>query len=254
VPDVTHTLEELLALYTRPKFIVWITLQFAIIIAVVALAHISEARLDRSLQDVYIALPTTSEDEDDDLEGGRRPPNDPSRRNRKARRWSTPPAYLAINTDNLPDATQGPPLASPGAAPIRADAEHTLLAARKPGSRHDSFGVNSYRSPVTSTHQNGDHNEAKMKGMKAHSSSIRPRLADDKAQQYRLWLGIAYGSASGTLSGLCLLFAKTGIELLILTVMGNNQFKRWQSWMIVLALLVCELFQVNLPLRSRERC
>jgi uncharacterized membrane protein YhhN len=61
----------------------------------------------------------------------------------------------------------------------------------------------------------------------------------------RLWLGIAYGSASGTMSGLCLLFAKTGAELLILTVMGKNQFKRWESWMIVLALLVCALAQVR---------
>lgn len=42
-------------------------------------------------------------------------------------------------------------------------------------------------------------------------------------EKSRLILGVAYGGASGTLSGLCLLFAKTGIELLILTVVGQNQ-------------------------------
>ena len=36
-------------------------------------------------------------------------------------------------------------------------------------------------------------------------------------ERTRLFVGIAYGGASGTLSGLCLLFAKTGVELLILT-------------------------------------
>lgn len=45
----------------------------------------------------------------------------------------------------------------------------------------------------------------------------------DKIQSTKLLLGLAYGIASGTLSGLCLLFAKTGIDLLILTVIGHNQ-------------------------------
>ena len=51
----------------------------------------------------------------------------------------------------------------------------------------------------------------------------------EELERTKLILGIAYGSISGTLSGLCLLFAKTGIELLILTVLGRNQVRRTLS-------------------------
>lgn len=44
-------------------------------------------------------------------------------------------------------------------------------------------------------------------------------------ERTRLIIGLAYGIVSGVLSGLCLLFAKTGIELLILTVVGQNQVR-----------------------------
>lgn len=127
---------------------------------------------------------------------------------------------------------------------------------KKPPTRHVSFGVNDYGSTQTSPSSvNGnkaDSNEHKVRGGKGggHSSTIRPCLPHDRAERIRLWLGIAYGSASGTLSGLCLLFAKTGVELLILTVVGQNQFKRWESWMIVLALLICALLQVGRNIRG----
>ncbi|KAI5475353.1 DUF804 domain membrane protein [Pseudohyphozyma bogoriensis] len=71
-------------------------------------------------------------------------------------------------------------------------------------------------------------------------------------ERTRLILGVAYGAASGTLSGLCLLFAKTGIELLILTAVGQNQFGHYQAWMIVLVLVICallQLFYLNRALR-----
>jgi hypothetical protein len=65
-------------------------------------------------------------------------------------------------------------------------------------------------------------------------------------ERVRVWLAVAYGATSGTLSGLCLLFTKTGMEVLILTVVGKNQFGHVEAWMIILVLLVCELFQVRL--------
>jgi hypothetical protein len=70
------------------------------------------------------------------------------------------------------------------------------------------------------------------------------RETDAALTRTRLWIGIAYGSVSGTLSGLCLLFAKTGTELLILTALGTNQFKRWQSYVIVAVLLVAAILQL----------
>ena len=60
----------------------------------------------------------------------------------------------------------------------------------------------------------------------------------------RLLIAISYASFSGIISGMCLLFAKSGVELLLLTIRGKNQFWRWQSWMLLLALCVFALLQL----------
>ncbi len=61
----------------------------------------------------------------------------------------------------------------------------------------------------------------------------------------RLIVAISYASFSGILSGMCLLFAKSGTELLLLTLAGDNQFWRWQAWMLLLALVVFALLQLG---------
>lgn len=78
------------------------------------------------------------------------------------------------------------------------------------------------------------------------ASKTPATTSDHHAESHRLLVaGLAYGSCSGALSGLGLLFAKTGVELLILsTVGGQNQFGHWQAWMIVLVLLVTDLTQL----------
>ena len=285
VPEITHSLEDLLALYARPSFIVWITLQFILIAVVLGIAHWSEARLESRLQDVYIALPTGDDDEaegdgGEDTEDGESAVCDeaaglpaPVRRNgtrgnqskaarahgkqgkaRKVRRWSTPPAYLSLATEHQSPSESGPPLASPNAKSVATGLPLISFQPATPGSpdlpgtprkspRHVSFVPASYRS--SGLEDKAFSRVATGSGGSSKESTVRPRLPQDRAEKMRLWLGIAYGSASGTMSGLCLLFAKTGAELLILTVMGKNQFKRWESWMIVLALLVCALAQVR---------
>ncbi|KAG6890405.1 hypothetical protein C0995_008759 [Termitomyces sp. Mi166 len=60
----------------------------------------------------------------------------------------------------------------------------------------------------------------------------------------RLLLAISYSSFSGIISGMCLLFAKSGVELLLLTLRGQNQFWRWQAWVLVLGLVVFALLQL----------
>ena len=60
----------------------------------------------------------------------------------------------------------------------------------------------------------------------------------------RLLLAISYASASGILSGMCLLFAKSGVELLLLTIGGHNQFWRWEAWVLVLGLISFALLQL----------
>lgn len=59
-----------------------------------------------------------------------------------------------------------------------------------------------------------------------------------------LFLAISYASASGILSGMCLLFAKSGVELLLLTIGGQNQFWRWQTWLLLVGLGAFALLQL----------
>ena len=60
----------------------------------------------------------------------------------------------------------------------------------------------------------------------------------------RLWVAISYASFSGIISGMCLLFAKSGVELLLLTLKGHNQFWRWEAWMLVVGLAAFALLQL----------
>ncbi|KAI0068198.1 hypothetical protein BV25DRAFT_1793338 [Artomyces pyxidatus] len=59
-----------------------------------------------------------------------------------------------------------------------------------------------------------------------------------------LLISLSFASFSGILSGMCLIFAKSGVELLLLTVSGDNQFWRWQAWMLVLGLVGFALLQL----------
>lgn len=73
--------------------------------------------------------------------------------------------------------------------------------------------------------------------------SLSPILAVSNPRT-RISLSISYASVSGILSGMCLLFAKSGVELLLLTVRGDNQFWRWQAWLLVLGLVAFALLQL----------
>ncbi|KAJ7169905.1 hypothetical protein C8R46DRAFT_1265752 [Mycena filopes] len=82
----------------------------------------------------------------------------------------------------------------------------------------------------------------------SRSPSRSPRHADTPEMRAinrtRLILAISYASFSGIISGMCLLFAKSGVELLLLTLGGQNQFWRWQAWVLVLGLVVFALLQL----------
>ncbi|GJJ09685.1 hypothetical protein Clacol_003909 [Clathrus columnatus] len=68
----------------------------------------------------------------------------------------------------------------------------------------------------------------------------RPTLA---IRRMKLFLAVSYASISGIMSGMCLLFAKSGVELLILTAQGDNQFWRWEAWALAFGLIGFALFQ-----------
>ncbi|KAG8763475.1 hypothetical protein FRC11_003164 [Ceratobasidium sp. 423] len=69
-------------------------------------------------------------------------------------------------------------------------------------------------------------------------------LQNSASQPSATWIAISYAFVSGLLSGMCLIFAKSGVELLVLTIEGHNQFWRWESWILVLGLGIFALLQL----------
>ncbi|KAI1335353.1 DUF803 domain protein [Xylariaceae sp. FL0016] len=63
--------------------------------------------------------------------------------------------------------------------------------------------------------------------------------------KFRLTRGLIYGCISGILSAHSLLFAKSAVELILRTIAdSDNQFVHWQSWMLVLGLVILALSQL----------
>ncbi|KAI0203317.1 magnesium transporter NIPA-domain-containing protein [Astrocystis sublimbata] len=63
--------------------------------------------------------------------------------------------------------------------------------------------------------------------------------------KFRLFRGLTYGCISGILSAHSLLFAKSAVELILRTIAdSDNQFVHWQSWILVLGLVVLALSQL----------
>lgn len=66
-----------------------------------------------------------------------------------------------------------------------------------------------------------------------------------RAFRLRMLRGLSYGLISGILSAHSLLVAKSAVELIVRTVIDrNNQFNRYQSWLILLALIFLALSQL----------
>ncbi|KMP02869.1 hypothetical protein CIRG_02561 [Coccidioides immitis RMSCC 2394] len=67
--------------------------------------------------------------------------------------------------------------------------------------------------------------------------------------------GVLFGAVSGILSAHSLLVAKTAVELLVRTILDRvNQFNRWQSWIILLGLVVLSLTQLYYMHRGLKLC
>ncbi|KAI9697397.1 MAG: hypothetical protein M1836_004675 [Candelina mexicana] len=77
----------------------------------------------------------------------------------------------------------------------------------------------------------------------------------NNSPRMRLLRGMAYGAISGILSAHSLLVAKSAVELLVRTIIDRvNQFNRWQSWMILLGLIVLALSQLYYLHRGLKLC
>lgn len=71
----------------------------------------------------------------------------------------------------------------------------------------------------------------------------------------KLFRGMCYGAVSGILSAHSLLLAKSAVELLVRTIVDRaNQFRRWQSWVILLAMIFLALSQLYYLHRGLKLC
>jgi hypothetical protein len=80
-----------------------------------------------------------------------------------------------------------------------------------------------------------------------------PPILQNRISRIRLARGLAYALISGILSAHSLLVAKTAVELIVRTIVDqNNQFNRYQSWLILLTLVffaLTQLYYLHLGLR-----
>jgi hypothetical protein len=71
------------------------------------------------------------------------------------------------------------------------------------------------------------------------------RIYPRTTPRQRLVRGMCFGTISGILSAHSLLIAKSAVELLVRTIVDrHNEFKRWQSWMILIGLVAFALTQL----------
>ncbi|KAG0005225.1 hypothetical protein BGZ79_006145 [Entomortierella chlamydospora] len=78
-----------------------------------------------------------------------------------------------------------------------------------------------------------------------HNKILDGRLGKLSSTRIKSILGISYGCVGGMLSSQALLFAKSAIELLMLTILeGKNQFENPLSWFLVIALITTALLQL----------
>lgn len=103
-----------------------------------------------------------------------------------------------------------------------------------PEDNHDSPVVITERTPLL---PESAHGKGTLSNLGQHRSSA-------SIKRMKPWLAASYASISGIMSGMCLLFAKSGVELLILTAQGDNQFWRWEPWALVFGLIAFALLQV----------
>ncbi|KAG9000069.1 hypothetical protein FRB94_005648 [Tulasnella sp. JGI-2019a] len=176
VPEPTHSLEDLLALFRRDAFVVYFSLLGAAVFITLIVTHIAEWSVYRRIRVQSRIMLPESDDEGDSSRSGSPIPLTPS---------------------------------------------------------NNAFQIESERTPLLDR--------------KRATSPSEQSIAQSPLQAYRRTLNmiaVSYASASGIISGMCLIFAKSGVELVLLTLSGKNQFWRWESWALVGTLGVFALLQL----------
>ncbi|KAJ9479514.1 hypothetical protein PHBOTO_002987 [Pseudozyma hubeiensis] len=267
VPSPPHSLDELLDLYSRPTFVAFATIFTFVFVGVLTVAHLTDWQLHTRIH--RSSLPT-------------RPAKPRSRsghglRGRLRRRWSAPTLAPVAEVSESSSGIATPVLAIRDEVNRHSTLGHgpspqqnilygrSIVAAPAPPSdsqqstTHGAASVPNNRpkqaetTTTTSKRDYGSLGRSESNARKRKKSLEAPRLelreaehrvTPETVKQTKLGLSVAYGGASGTLSGACLLLAKSGVELLMLTFSGQNQFGRWQSWLLISILLCAALLQL----------
>lgn len=206
VPETTRSLDELMALFARPAFIIWFCAEGFILLVCLVVTHGIEYSYKRQLEAAAYSL----------LQANRDSPLSSSC-------TSAHDSPLNSPTPLPPICAQQPSIPSTGLTEEQVNgsfaSEVTPLLDPKYGR------LSSTKSALPNS---------------KFSSLVHVQLPG----RTPLLLALAYAAASGTLSGLCLIFAKSGVELLVLTFGGVNQFFRWEAWILVGGLVIFALGQL----------
>ncbi|KIS69049.1 uncharacterized protein UMAG_03028 [Mycosarcoma maydis] len=265
VPSPPHSLDELLDLYARPTFVAFATIFTFVFVGVLTVAHLADWQLHaRVHRNSLPARPTKPKHR-----------NAHSLRGRLRRRWSAPTLAPVAEVNESSSGIATPVLA------IRDEANRHSILGPSP-QQNVLYGRSIVATPMpplsasqlvpivpddvsvarpkqvvptttTTKRDYGSISRSEFNARKRKKSVDVPHLELRQAEQRidaetlkqtKLGLSVAYGGASGTLSGACLLLAKSGVELLMLTFSGQNQFAHWQSWLLIGILLAAALLQL----------
>ncbi|PWN36214.1 uncharacterized protein FA14DRAFT_146474 [Meira miltonrushii] len=250
VQEPTHSLDDLLSLFARPTFVAFASLFFLTFIGVLGVAHLAEWQLH-----IRLFRPHDIEN------NSRKSANSPKNKKKKPmpRRWSAPSLAPVAEVSESSSGIATPVLAIADEAARRGIPVERVLMQRNSSSKSVLANAS---TPLHATSPRPDYGSTRARGSSISSSASSFSSLEDTGKRSTsaaalaaaehdpairkvcLGLAIAYGGASGTLSGACLLLAKTGVELLVLTIGGVNQFDRWQSWFLVIVMLSAALLQL----------
>ncbi|KAI7963352.1 hypothetical protein MJO29_003779 [Puccinia striiformis f. sp. tritici] len=249
IPDqsASHNLEQLIYLYSRTPFLVEIIILILTFSIICSFAHLHEYRLNQTLETISLLTispnltpPTTqlqSRSSSTNSQSNNHNNNDHS----LSRNYSSSnPISLSYPHQPIDIIESHIPLTPPFSTASHLQSNNNNSNSNKRHHQQSRLSRTIYHpsgSPLLqlSSIDNKDEN----------GGCDHELLSNQKIDRLKLLIGIAYGSTSGTLSGICLLFAKTGVELLIKSLTGTvNEFAKVQTWLILFVLLVSALLQL----------
>ncbi|KNZ50246.1 hypothetical protein VP01_452g3 [Puccinia sorghi] len=253
LPDqsTSHDLDQLIYLYSRTPFLIEIAFLILSLSAICSFAHLYEFRLNQSLETISLLTISPSPTPPPPHHHHHSSPatistkHSPSRKKQHHHYPAYRPPSTTSPTTHRPQTDSSQPISlSFPHHPIAIIDSHIPLT--PPFTRQHHPPQRSIHHPTFSTlNRTNSSGAVQLPSDKVEGMDGQGMLSTQKIDKMKLLIGIAYGSTSGTLSGICLLFAKTGVELLIRSITGSvNEFCKFQTWLILLVLLISALLQL----------